>query len=409
MRGSELLDKMELVDPELVSDADKPVKKNNAWIKWTAAACACIAICVVTVPRFTKHETPALPQEDAAPKIAGDTDTETETPQEEALIAEPAPSLNIPMDTNMQMDTTKPMIEKYDCDEEMEYAIPENGKVIRSIPLLKAIDAYGENAGYRVIVGLFKDENPLPGNGEDVKLESERLYSGGYVTAIETGRYPAGETVTYFTLHATAEQIRNFASSDDYGYFLSLYGEFVPISDVEIETYNNGNMTIDVGLKNPNEEITLEEALRDKKFGNFVINASLSDYPEQYFERTSYGISEFLINDSEEIHWDLWEYTEDMAERFVSVSDTTKYDLSLYPPPRADSVPDELRQVVNDPIFDCGEMTFDAVKLRAEINDEGTTSMRFSVRCGDVVIAVSTKGVSTERLYDIIEPLRGQH
>lgn len=46
MRGNELLDKMELIDPAYVEAADaRPKKKRNVWLKWGAiAACLCLVI-----------------------------------------------------------------------------------------------------------------------------------------------------------------------------------------------------------------------------------------------------------------------------------------------------------------------------------------------------------------------------
>lgn len=46
MRGNELLDKMELIDPAYVEAAEtKPKAKKNIWIKWGAmAACLCMAV-----------------------------------------------------------------------------------------------------------------------------------------------------------------------------------------------------------------------------------------------------------------------------------------------------------------------------------------------------------------------------
>lgn len=41
MRGNELLDKMELIDPAYIEAADTaPNKRKSAWAKWGAAAAA---------------------------------------------------------------------------------------------------------------------------------------------------------------------------------------------------------------------------------------------------------------------------------------------------------------------------------------------------------------------------------
>ena len=51
MRGNELLDKMELIDPAYIEAADTaPNKRKSAWAKWgAAAACLCL-ICGLAVP-----------------------------------------------------------------------------------------------------------------------------------------------------------------------------------------------------------------------------------------------------------------------------------------------------------------------------------------------------------------------
>lgn len=51
MRGNELLDKMELIDPAYIEAADAaPNKRKSVWAKWgTLAACLCL-VCVLAVP-----------------------------------------------------------------------------------------------------------------------------------------------------------------------------------------------------------------------------------------------------------------------------------------------------------------------------------------------------------------------
>lgn len=51
MRGNELLDKMELIDPAYIEAADTaPNKRKSVWAKWgTLAACLCL-VCVLAVP-----------------------------------------------------------------------------------------------------------------------------------------------------------------------------------------------------------------------------------------------------------------------------------------------------------------------------------------------------------------------
>ena len=97
-------------------------------------------------------------------------------------------------------------------------------------------------------------------------------------------------------------------------------------------------------------------------------------------------------------------YTEQDAERLTGVDETQNYDLSLYPIPRADSVPDELRVIVNDPIFPAEELTLDAVYARAyksgESGDSSGWRMTFTVKYDDILVRVSSKGVEPEWVYE---------
>ena len=96
-------------------------------------------------------------------------------------------------------------------------------------------------------------------------------------------------------------------------------------------------------------------------------------------------------------------FTEEDAERLVIPAERERYDLSLYPIPRAQSVPDELRQVVNHPVFDAEDLTPELVQARAErLQDAGDTDgwrMTFSVRYGDYLVSVRSKGVTPQWLY----------
>ena len=57
MRGSEFLDKMELIDPAYIEAADlQPKKRNLQWIKWSAlAACFCLVIALYLVHQATRN------------------------------------------------------------------------------------------------------------------------------------------------------------------------------------------------------------------------------------------------------------------------------------------------------------------------------------------------------------------
>ncbi|MBQ2880746.1 MAG: hypothetical protein IJE40_00610, partial [Clostridia bacterium] len=113
-----------------------------------------------------------------------------------------------------------------------------------------------------------------------------------------------------------------------------------------------------------------------------------------------------------QISWQVSYLSEGDEKRFTSVETMENYDLSLYPIPMAESVPDELREIVNHPIFELEELTLDAVYARSrdtkEAGDVSGYRTSFDVRIGEIVIRISTKGVSPEWVYDSLKALEIQ-
>ncbi len=123
-------------------------------------------------------------------------------------------------------------------------------------------------------------------------------------------------------------------------------------------------------------------------------SASLGEYG--YFALWSRGL--------EELNWRIRDYRDEDAQRITAVADTRNYDLARYPIPRADSVPEELREIVDNPIFRAEDLTLEAVYARAykvsELGDSNGYRMQFSVLYGDKIISVSSKGVSPDWLFE---------
>ena len=152
---------------------------------------------------------------------------------------------------------------------------------------------------------------------------------------------------------------------------------------------------------------TLTEAKAEPDFGSYLPSEIPAGFGDASIYRFKFQNSNFLTamwsKGLDDLSWVVTPYTEEDAHRLTSVDDKETYDLSLYPIPRADSVPYELREIVNDPIFEAEELTLEAVYCRAyKVNDAGDTNgwrMKFSVKYGDVIVSVSTKGVDPEWVY----------
>ena len=108
------------------------------------------------------------------------------------------------------------------------YLVPETGKVSMSVPLQKALEEYGdEDVQFRVIVQIF-DGKEIMDDKDFLLEEADRLYQLGYTAGIETIGYGyAAVERRYFFIVAGREQIEDFASRPDLGYFMFLYDEFM--------------------------------------------------------------------------------------------------------------------------------------------------------------------------------------
>lgn len=158
---------------------------------------------------------------------------------------------------------------------------------------------------------------------------------------------------------------------------------------------------------------TLSEAQTEPDFGRYMPSELPAGFEMSDIRRFKFQASNYLSGSwskgLDTLSWVVEPYTEEYAHRLTGVDDKKNYDLSLYPIPRADSVPDELREIVDNPIFEAKELTPEAVYCRAyKVNDAGDTDgwrMRFSVKYGDVIVSVSAKGVEPEWLYQQLKLL----
>lgn len=161
-------------------------------------------------------------------------------------------------------------------------------------------------------------------------------------------------------------------------------------------------------------QITWAEASADEQFGDLWLTVLPAGFTEESIRRHKDMLNDYLsglwTKGLDQLSWRVWYVTEEDQARMTSVADKENYDLSLYPIPRAESVPEALFQVVNDPIFDIEELTLEAVLCRAytveDVGDSGGVRMMFSVRYGDKLVSVSTKGVDPQWLYEQLKALQ---
>ena len=154
-------------------------------------------------------------------------------------------------------------------------------------------------------------------------------------------------------------------------------------------------------------KLTLSEAQADADFGAYMLGTVPSGYVEEsirrYRDQNNDYLSGLWTKGYDELNWSVSHYSEQDANRLTGIDETENYDLSMYPIPRAQSVPEKLREIVNDPIFIAEELTLDAVYARAckngDSGDSNGNRMTFSVKYDDVIVRISSKGVEPEWVY----------
>ncbi len=164
-------------------------------------------------------------------------------------------------------------------------------------------------------------------------------------------------------------------------------------------------LSSDIGsalLAPPKTDLTKEEIY--EQIGEFLPDSGPEGFvfEEAFISENSYYIR--WARGMEELSWWVKNYKESDAAYITDVADTENYDLSLYPIPRAESVPPALQQIVNNPIFYGYELTKEAVSARAyltnEMGDSKGYRMDFSVLYGDKIVRVNSKGVTPDWMYE---------
>ena len=163
-----------------------------------------------------------------------------------------------------------------------------------------------------------------------------------------------------------------------------------------------------------NRELAHSEALAEEDFGAYMLKKAPDGFGLENILRFKNQHKDYLSalwsRGYDDLDWTVKYYTDEDEKRIISVSDTENYDLGLYPIPMAESVPEHLRETVDNPIFEIEDLTLEAVMKRAraldDMGDSGGLRMRFTVKYGDILVEISSKGVSPEWIYEQLIALK---
>ncbi len=145
--------------------------------------------------------------------------------------------------------------------------------------------------------------------------------------------------------------------------------------------------------------LSLEAAQADPQFGACFPSAAPEGFHEEEICRSDDSLSGLWTSGYCELRWMVRAFEDADTPRVTAMSETENYDLSLYPIPRADSVPEALREIVDDPIFEAADLTQSVVDARTDTGDEGYDCLNFSVKYGELLVTVRAKGVAPAWVY----------
>lgn len=236
-------------------------------------------------------------------------------------------------------------------------------------------------------------------------------------------------TAGYFETKPNSKGLRNviyFATFklSDLGYYVELGGAEAEKDALEkelwgvLDTLTKGGAA-DITVFHPvvpelrNDSLSLAKAREDPDFGAYlpaeVPEGFVFEEATRFIDQESNTLTAHWTKGMAHIHWRVSRLSERDKTLITSVADTKNYDLSLYPIPRAESVPRELREIVNNPIFRMEELTLDTVRTRTyEVEDAGDVSgprMGFGVLYGDVLVKLNVKGASAEEVFNILQQI----
>ena len=411
MRKDDLIDSLGRIDDDLIENVDslRRKRKQPGWKKWAGlAACFCLILAVATAMPGLLPEKPPVPN---------DLPTQTDTnPPVETTPSEPA------LVWTANYNQAESMVSMDRTYIQGVFSEELSGSLLAAVKP-DGVDCSGravfDNHGNLLDV-ILTVNTPTPVTIAMTKDSVDTCYLLGGETEVSI----CGEVAYCLYEYAYAGKVNLGAEAAIGGAYLTFSMETTPeeLEQAKLNfqavlecfaTYPDGRPDLSgiVPAQIPElmEKIfkTLSEARAEPDFGRYLPSELPKGFAESSIRRFRFDESNCLSalwsRGLDDLSWVISPFTEAEENRLTGVDELKNYDLSLYPIPRADSVPEELWEIVNDPLFEAEELTLEAVRRRAyKVQDAGDSDgwrMRFRVRYGDVLVSVSSKGVEPEWLY----------
>ncbi|MFA5537052.1 MAG: hypothetical protein WDA53_07775 [Bacillota bacterium] len=249
-----------------------------------------------------------------------------------------------------------------------------------------------------VIKCYLIEGEPIPSEIEDVKIEA-----GIFIT----NRNSKGQRnyIYYadFKIDDVAYSVEYIGKKGDEGFFTSIIADIVLGGKADLSVLANPTVPLLRG-----DRLTEKEAYAEQDFGAYLPKVP-GDYSFNDAVRFINQESNYLLLSWSKGYADIRIIASELKDqdrgRIVSPEDEELYNMALYPTPWADSMPRDTREVIENPIFNIEDLTLDILKMRCYIRGEqddpdiNSVNMRFSTLYGNILVEVSTEGVTPEYLF----------
>lgn len=231
-------------------------------------------------------------------------------------------------------------------------------------------------------------------------------------TTVKVGFVELNSTTLYFAsfeLGGTGYFVQTQGGEPEKAALTTIVGQLVKGGKIDLDTIVPSTVPT---LRE--EVLDIDNARSDLDFGAYLPLSLPSGFTFEsalrFVNQERNQLTASWIKGMAYINWKVSFLMNDDELRITSTDDRQNYDLSLYPIPRADSVPDKLREVVNNPVFRIENLTLDVIKARAyQVKDAGDTAgfrMQFGVLYGNKLVELNIKGASPEVVFEMLNQIK---
>ncbi len=425
MKPKEILEGLGFIDERFINEASVKVQTKkidtNKILKLIIPLAASFALIItsVTIWQQGQPSLPIPPSTGDVPPVVGDN---TEDPTITTIPTEYELHLNvanmISSDRkiaikgyfwnemiNKQINKVIPIVsQKYDVTGMVHYSSENDVATLFQVDTSVIID---ESINGRITISPNEIIRDYIIDGEPILSEIEGISVEAGVFVIDENRKGEKNYIYYadFKMDNTSyyvELVAKNGKAEDV--FTELVADIVLGGKADLSIFDNPVIPELI-----DEELSEQEAYNETDFGkylfyipnDYVFNGAyrwLNQNTNSLFASWSKGYNDVSIS--------VYPNDENSTSHIVSPEQTELYDMSLYPTPWAESMPNDTGQIIQNPVFRIEDLTLDMIKMRGytfnEVGDPSSDSLnlRFSVLYGDIVVEIKSEDLSANYLYD---------